>query len=135
MNKAHKHAELMALYAKDAMETEKPWERWEYLSFDCKIWRALADHPRWNQTGTYRRKRITIKVNGVDVVAPEKEPLVGQTDYYVPCISNSSGYLPYNWKGDLVSMMHLEKGMVFKKSLDATQMAYALRMSLARSLS
>lgn len=25
----HIHAELMAEYAKDAMETDKPWERWE----------------------------------------------------------------------------------------------------------
>lgn len=25
----HVHAELMAEYAKDAMETDKPWERWQ----------------------------------------------------------------------------------------------------------
>ena len=26
----HKHAELMMQYAQDAMETDKPWERWQY---------------------------------------------------------------------------------------------------------
>ena len=26
---AHKHANLMLQYAQDAMETDKPWERWE----------------------------------------------------------------------------------------------------------
>jgi hypothetical protein len=29
-NMPHKHAKLMALYAEDAAETDKPWERWEY---------------------------------------------------------------------------------------------------------
>ena len=28
----HKHAENMALYAQDAMETSEPWERWQYNS-------------------------------------------------------------------------------------------------------
>ena len=28
----HKHAELMMQYAQDAMETDKPWERWQYNS-------------------------------------------------------------------------------------------------------
>ena len=28
----HKHAELMMQYAQDAMETDKPWKRWQYNS-------------------------------------------------------------------------------------------------------
>jgi len=37
---AHKHADLMLQYAQDAMETDKPWERWEYSDTSrdlCKI--------------------------------------------------------------------------------------------------
>ena len=26
----HKHADLMLQYAEDAMETDRPWERWEW---------------------------------------------------------------------------------------------------------
>ena len=41
--KKHKHAELMALYARDAAETETPWEMWEcrykaeWEPCDCEI--------------------------------------------------------------------------------------------------
>ena len=31
----HIHADLMLQYAQDAMETDKPWERWEVYG---KIW-------------------------------------------------------------------------------------------------
>ena len=37
----HKHAELMMQYAQDAMETDKPWERWE--SFIKDSWRDLGE--------------------------------------------------------------------------------------------
>ena len=36
----HIHADLMMEYAKDAMETDKPWERWEYN--DGSGWRMLG---------------------------------------------------------------------------------------------
>ena len=37
----HKHAELMMQYAQDAMETDKPWERWEVFIKDS--WRDLGE--------------------------------------------------------------------------------------------
>lgn len=36
----HVHAELMAEYAKDAMETDKPWERWEIRLENDNEWTA-----------------------------------------------------------------------------------------------
>lgn len=53
---AHPHAELMALYAKDAAETDKPWERWECFDPSLKDWRSLGSHPTWALTIEYRRK-------------------------------------------------------------------------------
>jgi hypothetical protein len=38
----HKHAELMAEYAKDAMETDRPWERWE-----VKVYRIDSGYVSW----------------------------------------------------------------------------------------
>ena len=35
---AHKHAALMLQYAQDAMETDRPWERWELYSDKKKEW-------------------------------------------------------------------------------------------------
>lgn len=53
---AHVHAEAMALYAQDAAETDKPWERWERNLKDLDIWYGLSTHPTWLRTCTYRRK-------------------------------------------------------------------------------
>jgi hypothetical protein len=52
----HKHAELMAEYAKDAMETDEPWERWEHMGINTDIWRQCLDHPSWMPRKQYRRK-------------------------------------------------------------------------------
>ena len=51
----HKHAELMAEYAKDAMETDRPWERWECCYRDMG-WAQLQSPPLWDTFFTYRRK-------------------------------------------------------------------------------
>lgn len=55
----HKHAELMKLYAQDAMETDTPWERWQFFSEPHGEWRDLRGglaHPRWFDDTQYRRK-------------------------------------------------------------------------------
>ena len=52
---AHKHADLMMEYAKDAAETDKPWERWEMRSH-ITDWVPLNNHPSWGDTVYYRRK-------------------------------------------------------------------------------
>lgn len=53
---AHPHAELMALYAKDAAETDKPWERWEWFDPFLNQWSSLNSFPSWMPTLKYRRK-------------------------------------------------------------------------------
>ena len=60
MNKPHIHAASMAEYAKDAAETDKPWERWETL-FGHK-WYSLLRSPDWDINQQYRRKQGTIVV-------------------------------------------------------------------------
>ena len=56
---AHKHAELMALYAADAAETETPWKRWEVLQFvkghRKPQWQPLELTPRFHPDMEYRR--------------------------------------------------------------------------------
>ena len=51
---AHKHAALMAEYAKDAAETDKPWERWEWRNGGewAKLSAAFVFYPDTE----YRRK-------------------------------------------------------------------------------
>lgn len=60
---AHVHAELMAQYAKDALETDKPWERWEFFDTVEGRWEnVLSRGPLWNPPVKYRRKRISREV-------------------------------------------------------------------------
>jgi hypothetical protein len=51
----HAHADAMMQYAQDAMETDRPWERWEYTYRGD--WSELSDAgPRWDTLAKYRRK-------------------------------------------------------------------------------
>jgi len=66
----HVHADLMMEYAKDAQETDKPWERWEHMSETngCS-WIALCTHPKWYANWEYRRiDPYRIKPKAEDIV-------------------------------------------------------------------
>lgn len=56
--KRHIHAELMMQYAQDAMETDKPWERWEFYGSLSEGWMSVeaAISPVWWPDVQYRRK-------------------------------------------------------------------------------
>jgi len=51
----HMHAEAMAAYAADAMQTDEPWTRWEACA-PIGSWYGLKSHPAWADDHQYRRK-------------------------------------------------------------------------------
>ena len=55
---AHIHAENMRLYAEDAAETDKPWERWELRAnmLTNAGWTSFTEAPTWVSNLYYRRK-------------------------------------------------------------------------------
>ena len=55
---AHRHAALMAQYAQDAAETDKPWERWEWKG--GRGWYPLASEFAFSIHYEYRRKPKTL---------------------------------------------------------------------------
>lgn len=70
---AHTHAALMAEYAKDALETDKPWERWEWRLNADRCWCKCSESPNWQALHQYRRKRIPLcQVEGRDVFPGDK---------------------------------------------------------------
>lgn len=85
----HKHAELMMQYAQDAMETDKPWELWEFCVSSTGEWLSATAHPFWHDKCKYRRKPKMISVTLMDgeIVSwpePHKGDLnVGQHCYLV----------------------------------------------------
>lgn len=52
----HKHAQLMAQYAQDAMTHERPWELWQVKPKGAEIWHPLQFPARWYEDQDYRRK-------------------------------------------------------------------------------
>ena len=123
----HVHAKLMALYAQDAMETERPWERWELLA-PGRDWNPCEGHPSWNTAIKYRRKTITIHINGFEVPEPCREPLACDTKYYMPDIVDSldGKWARSAWDDDEVDHARLKAGIVHLTKEAAEMHAKAL---------
>jgi hypothetical protein len=100
----HPHAQSMKLYAEDAAETDKPWERWEFrYPTRTQEWSALNSDIYWVRSFEYRRKPQTITVNGREVPAPYYGPLKENVAYYGAspaskayfiCLYTSGNYAP-----------------------------------------
>lgn len=111
---AHKHAALMLQYAQDAMETDKPWERWEVAAPD--EWRGCEISPSWSEDHNYRRKPQTIKVGKWEFPKPistSEMPATG-TVLYLINFSTSAGVFTVwrcEWDGDAYDMARLTGGM------------------------
>jgi len=113
----HIHADLMAQYAQDALETDKPWERWEFCRSKNK-WERLDTHPSWITSREYRRKPKTIRIGEYDVLMPERQPLSAGQCYFVPRLDSSSenNFCSVAWAlndgGDVIDRTFLRNGMV-----------------------
>jgi hypothetical protein len=108
----HKHAELMALYAQDAMETDKPWERWERRYKGHTYWQSLNCCPTWTPITEYRRKPRTININGFEVPEPVREPLKDGQEYYDVSIGSADNVVKYTWRGESWDFHTMDKGIV-----------------------
>lgn len=102
---AHNHAALMLQYAQDAMETDKPWERWEwrdiYHDGDDAPWKQLSFHPVWHMDSEFRRKPQTIKVGKWEFPKPIAFTPEIDTIYWVIRL-HPKGFAPDDliWRGD-----------------------------------
>ena len=115
----HKHAELMMQYAQDAMETDKPWELWEYSHASSNGWRNLDKMPSWRIGNDYRRKPKMISVtlmNGevVSWPAPHRTELEYGDSYFYVGVDGSVVVESWDciaWDSDILSngWLHLTK--------------------------
>ena len=86
---AHKHAENMRLYAQDAAETDRPWERWEWLDNANNTWCPCSHTPIWEGNAKYRRKPQVINVGRHEFPKPISNAPLNGTDYFFVMSENS----------------------------------------------
>ena len=120
----HIHAELMAQYAEDAKEHDRPWELWEYDSEG--IWKSCADNPAWLPDRTYRHKPRTVKVGDIAVPEPCKTPLVYGQEYFVPNVSTASASSARIWMNNSKDLNALKSKLVHADLQSAALHAKAL---------
>lgn len=103
----------MALYAKDAAETEDAYKRWEFNK--GKRWVQCITIPRWDPNTQYRRKPRTININDFEVPEPVREPLKVGDVYYLPAPTWKQYHLSQAmWTGGGNDYFYLERGLVHR---------------------
>ena len=107
----HIHAELMAQYAEDAKQHNKPWELWEHG--DGTDWTNCTAHPCWHKGHLYRRKPRTVQVGDIEVPEPCKVELEDGQDYFVPNLTTGASLRTwYGYKHDVralkSNLVHLD---------------------------
>ena len=126
----HKHAELMMQYAQDAMETHRPWERWEVYGTSTDKWISLGEGFYFMPESKYRRKpeMITAKLASGEVVSwpvPQRTKLeYGDLYFYVDADGSVIGG---EWDGAEWDKRTLADGWVHLTEDAAQQHASALR--------
>ena len=127
----HVHAEMMALYAEDAMQTAEPWARWE-MSSEGVRWDSCLWSPGWAPNRQYRRKARTITVDGVELPAPETEaPAYGTKIYFANPFNR--GVVESHWSGCTQdALTYLKNGQIFIHRDHAQQWADFIVSAMTR---
>ncbi len=109
----HKHAALMAEFARDAAGMERPWEAWEFYACHDEGWVTCASMPAWTSDGEYRRKPRTIRIGGMDVPEPVRVALEKGTPYWMPVLMSSGTFaIAYSWDGGSADQRWLARGFI-----------------------
>ena len=110
---AHKHAALMLQYAQDAAETDRPWERWEWLDNANNTWCPCSHTPIWEGNAKYRRKPQVIRVGRHEFPKPiSKDPLNGINYFFIRIGKSGFEVADCNWANDKIDNVRLESGLV-----------------------
>jgi hypothetical protein len=116
----------MAEYAKDAAETETPWERWGYRDKSGFLQMSLFKHPEWRIDFSYHRKPRTISINGHEVPEPMRvKPGFGDF-YYWPRIGAIQAYND-TWTDHEIDHTRLSQNICFstREAAEAASLAIA----------
>ena len=127
----HIHAELMAQYAEDALESDKPWERWEF-SMNSQDYKSLHKHPSWGESNKYRRKPKVILINGHEVPEPCRTPLDIDDEYWTFIFFAEEGVIQFDWADDIEERNAFKNGFIHLTKEAAEKHFNALRSFTAK---
>ena len=125
MNQPHPHAASMLLYAQDAAETDKPWERWEFKGSDNGF-NGCLKHPEWREDFEYRRKPKTITVNGIEVPEPVRKAPKFREKFFLVNPASPTLFNEYSWSDHEYDNGWLNKGLIHLTEKAAIAHAKAL---------
>ena len=111
MSKGHRHAALMAEYARIAAEHEKPWEFFEFRSEDDKSWTDCNNHVIWLDYLKYRLKPRTIRIGEIDVPEPMRSAPEAGSCYFFLALTGSGMVVESEWGGNWVDELSLSRGI------------------------
>ena len=130
MNK-HPHAELMKLYAEDAMSAAEPWKLWEFQPKDEAVWYRLTNHPAWSHEAKYRRRAKVVNIDGVEFPVPlsiTNDDSVNR-DYFTIYVTDS-GVVVGRINRELMNVekfnVLLKQGLIFEQRDDCERYVEAL---------
>ena len=123
---AHKHAEAMALYAQDALETTMPWLWWEMKGDGCKDFVPLHSNPHFDTATEYRRKPKTIRIGERDVPAPMRVAPVHGSKFWLVVAHSLDKITPMHWHGGGADVGYLKHGLCHNNKEAAIAHAEAL---------
>ena len=125
----HIHAELMAQYAEDVKQYDRPWELWQHG--DHEVWVRCTTHPSWFTDHSYRRKPKTILINGHEVPEPHRTPLeIG--DAYWTFTFFFAGVIEVYWDGDSEDHNAFKNGFIHLTKEAAEKHLAALKSFTAK---
>lgn len=137
----HPHAELMALYARDALETDTPYLYWQVQKKGKGKWYNLTQHPTWSVDDLYRTKRIVW--GGYSFTQPltleEARSLARRTIcYVVDLVGNDCCPLELckelSWSGKARDFNLVKRNIVHLTETSATRHAHALLKENSKQL-
>ena len=128
----HIHADLMLQYAQDAMETPRPWERWQYQTESMQegdVWNNCFPNPSFDGSYKYRRKpkMISVTLASGEVVSwpePQRTELEYGDSYVYVAVDGS--VIGGKWHGIAWDSDTLSNGYIHLTKEAAEQHSYAL---------
>ena len=122
---AHKHAAIMLQYAQDALETETPWERWQFRVLDTEGWLDCAGGTGFSDLCEYRRKPKTLTYT-VTIPEPLREAPERQQRYFMASPASWPYCNEFRWCGEAREHAWLKRGLCFATKEDAIAAAKAI---------